>query len=131
MSKPEFVDAHIHLYDMQHPELFYGHWQPGVPHPFLGSQIQKLAQRNYLAEDYIAETRDANVTKAIHVQAAIGTKDPVKETEWLQKAADRTGFPHGIVAHADLRDPDVERVLVRHANIRICVAYATSLTVTI
>ena len=98
MSKPEFVDAHIHLYDMQHPELFYGHWQPGVPHPFLGSQIQKLAERNYLAEDYISETRDANVTKAIHVQAAIGTKDPVKETEWLQKAADRTGFPQGIVS---------------------------------
>ena len=116
MTKPEFVDAHIHLYDMQHPELFYGHWQPGVPHPFLGSQIQKLAERNYLAEDYISETRDANVTKAIHVQAAIGTMDPVKETEWLQKAADRTGFPHGIVAHADLRDPDLERVLIRHCE---------------
>ena len=106
---------------MQHPELFYGHWQPGVPHPFLGRQIQKLAERSYVAEDYIAETRVSNVTKAIHVQAAIGTKDPVKETEWLQQAAGRTGFPHGIVAHADLREPGVEAVLERHreyANMR-------------
>ena len=106
---------------MQHPELFYGHWQPGVPHPFLGEQIQRLAERNYLAEDYIAETRNANVTKAVHVQAAIGTEDPVKETEWLQEAADRTGFPHGIIAQADLRDRGVERVLERHlehANMR-------------
>ena len=56
------------------------------------------------------------MTKAVHVQAAIGSKDPVKETEWLQAAADRTGFPHGIVAHADLRAPDVEIVLERHCE---------------
>ena len=101
---------------MQHPELMYGHWQPGVPHHTLGWQIQKLAERNYVAEDYIAETRNANVTKAVHVQAAIGSPDPVTETEWLQEAAERTGFPHGIVAHADLRDPGVGEVLERHCQ---------------
>ena len=116
MAQLDFVDSHIHLYDMKHPELFYGHWQPGVPHPFLGQQIQKLAERNYFAEDYIAETRTSNVTKAIHIQSAIGSKDPAKETEWLQQAADRTGFPHGIIAHADLRDPGVESVLERHCQ---------------
>ena len=87
----------------------------------MGDQIQKLAERNYIAEDYIAETRNANVTKAVHVQAAIGSPDPVTETEWLQEAADRTGYPHGIVAHADLRDPGVDGVLERHcesANMR-------------
>ena len=67
MTKIDFVDSHVHFYDMQHPELFYAHWQPGKPHPTLGDQIQKLAERNYLAEDYIAETRNANVTKAVHV----------------------------------------------------------------
>ena len=78
--------------------------------------MQPLAERNYLAEDYIAETRKANVVKAIHVQAAIDSPDPVTETEWLQEAADRTGYPHGIVAHADLRDPGVEAVLERHCE---------------
>ena len=116
MAKLDFVDAHVHFYDMQHPELFYGHWQPGVPHPFLGEQIQRLAERSYSADDYIAETRSANVVKAVHVQAAIGTQDPVAETEWLQEAADRTGFPHGIVAYADLRDPNVEGTLERHCQ---------------
>jgi len=116
MTKKEFVDPHVHFYDMQHPELVYEHWQPGVPHPTLGWQIQKLAERNYLAEDYIAETRDANVVKAVHVQAAIGSKDPVKETEWLQEAAERTGFPHGIVGYADLKDPDVESILAAHCE---------------
>ena len=116
MDKLAFVDSHVHFYDLQHPELVYGHWQPGVPHRTLGWQLQKLAERNYIAEDYIAETRNANVTKAVHVQAAIGSPDPVTETEWLQEAADRTGFPHGIVAYADLRDPGVEAVLERHCE---------------
>ena len=104
MDKPEFVDAHVHFYDMQHPELFYAHWQPDVVHPSLGTLPRKLAERNWLAEDFIEVSRSSNVTKAVHVQAAIGSDDPVKETEWLQEAADRTGFPQAIVAYADLRD---------------------------
>ena len=116
MPKPEFVDAHVHFYDMGHPELFYAHWQPDEDHPVLGAQTRKLAARNWLAEDFIDVSRDSNVTKAVHVQAAIGSPDPVTETEWLQEAADRTGFPHAIVAYADLRDPGVEAVLERHCE---------------
>ena len=114
MEKLEFVDSHVHFYDMQHPELFYGHWQPDVDPPLIGKQMRKLGERNFLAEDFIETTRASNVTKAVHVQAAIGSKDPVKETEWLEEAAERTGFPHAIVAHADLRAPNVESVLERH-----------------
>ena len=116
MDKPEFVDAHVHFYDMQHPELFYAHWQPDVVHPSLGTLPRKLAERNWLAEDFIEISRSSNVTKAVHVQAAIGSDDPVKETEWLQEAADRTGFPQAIVAYADLRAPDVEATLERHCE---------------
>ena len=114
MNSPDFVDAHVHFYDMNHPDLHYAHWQPDVVHPTLGTQTRKLAERDWLAEDFIAVSRAANVTKAVHVQAAIGSADPVKETEWLQAAADRTGFPQAIVAYADLRDPNAEAVLERH-----------------
>lgn len=114
MSSPDFVDAHVHFYDMNHPDLHYAHWQPDVVHPTLGTQTRKLAERDWLAEDFIAVSRAANVTKAVHVQAAIGSADPVKETEWLQAAADRTGFPQAIVAYADLRAPNAEAVLERH-----------------
>ena len=116
MDKPEFVDAHVHFYDMRHPDLFYAHWQPDVVHPSLGTLPRKLAERNWLAEDFIEVSRASNVTKAVHVQAAIGSADPVKETEWLQEAADRTGFPQAIVAYADLRNPDVEATLERHCE---------------
>ena len=116
MGKLEFVDAHVHFYDMHHPELFYGHWQPDADPPVIGKQMRKLGERNFLAEDFIEITRASNVTKAVHVQAAIGSKDPVKETEWLVEAAERTSFPHAIVAHADLRAPEVEAVLERHCE---------------
>ncbi len=116
MGKLEFVDAHVHYYDLRHPELVYEHFQRGFDHPLLGDKLWKLGDASYLAEDYIAETRNANVVKAVHVQAAIGSKDPVKETDWLQATADRTGFPHAIVADASLRDPDVEAVLARHCE---------------
>ena len=64
MDKLDFVDTHVHFYDLQHPELVYEHWQPGVPHPVMGWKLQKLAERNYIAEDYIAETRNANVDQS-------------------------------------------------------------------
>ena len=115
MSKLEFLDSHIHFWDMQHPELHYAHLQPGFTHPLVKG-MEKLRESNYLVDDYIAETRNANVVKAIHVQAAIGSKDSVKETEWLQATADRTGFPHAIVAHSDLKDPNVEAELERHCQ---------------
>ena len=116
MQKPEFVDTHVHYYDMQHPELVYAHWAPDVDHPTLGTQMRKLGERNFVAEDYIALTRPSNVIKSVHVQAAIGSPDPVKETEWLQEAADRTGFPHGIIAFADLSADDAEAVLAGHCE---------------
>ena len=27
-----FADAHVHFYDMNHPTLHYGHWQPDEDH---------------------------------------------------------------------------------------------------
>lgn len=116
MERLEFVDTHVHFYDMQHPDLVYAHWAADVDHPTLGTQMRKLGQRNFIAEDYIAESKGSNAVKAVHVQAAIGSPDPVQETEWLQEAADRTGYPHGIVAFADLSDPLVEATLERHCE---------------
>ncbi len=121
MNNPEFVDSHVHYYDMQHPELVYAHWAPDVVHPELGTRTRKLGERNFLAEDFVELSRPLNVIKAVHVQAALGSPDPVTETAWLQDAADRTGFPHAIIAAADLSAPDASRTLERHcqfANMR-------------
>jgi len=90
-------------------------WRPIVAvHPNLGDISQLKA--NYKVDDYLNDNRGSKVTKAVHVQAAIGSPDPVQETRWLQAMADRTGFPHGIVAYAKLKEPDVEAELARHCE---------------
>jgi predicted TIM-barrel fold metal-dependent hydrolase len=114
------VDTHFHLHDMKRPELRYSWLEPNAVHGFLGN-IDALKAQHYWIEDYIAEIRFANVPKAVHVQAALGVPDPVNETKWLQAFADKTGYPHGIVAECHLADPDAAEVLDRHmqySNVR-------------
>ena len=43
MDKLEFVDTHVHFYDMHHPELLYP-WTPEEPHPIVGRQIRQDMQ---------------------------------------------------------------------------------------
>ncbi len=120
MAELAFVDTHFHLHDMKHPTLRYGWLEPDAVHGFLPDTDPLKAQR-YRIKDYIAEIRFANVPKAIHVQAAVNTPDPVDETEWLQAFADETGYPQGIVAECHLARPDAAAVLDRHmqfANVR-------------
>lgn len=113
MAELAFVDTHFHLHDMKHPTLRYGWLEPDAVHGFLPDTDPLKAQR-YRIKDYIAEIRFSNVPKAIHVQAAVNTPDPVDETAWLQAFADETGYPHGIVAECHLARPDAAAVLDRH-----------------
>jgi predicted TIM-barrel fold metal-dependent hydrolase len=117
MAAIPFVDTHFHLHDMKRPELRYVWLEPEFVHPFLGD-IDPLKSQHYWIEDYISEIRFANVAKAIHVQAALGTPDPVNETRWLQAFADQTGYPQGIVAECHLARPDAADVLERHMQFR-------------
>jgi len=113
MSKLPFVDTHIHLWDLTDPQLAYAWLAPDWVHPILGD-IDAIKVSHWEAEHQRFETLHANVSKVVHVQAAIGIEDPVEETRWLEAAAERTGWPDAIVAYADLTSPDVEAELERH-----------------
>jgi predicted TIM-barrel fold metal-dependent hydrolase len=115
MAKLPFVDTHVHFYDFSRDDLRWAWLEPDFIHPVLGN-IDGIKARRFVAEEYIAETRFANVSKIVHVQAALGSPDPVKETAWLQEMADRTGFPHGIVAECHLADDDYAQVLERQSQ---------------
>jgi predicted TIM-barrel fold metal-dependent hydrolase len=120
MAKIPFVDTHFHLHDLKRAELRYSWLERDAIHGFLGN-IDALKAQHYWIEDYLAEIRFSNVKKAIYVQAALGTADPVDETKWLQAFAGKTGFPQGIVAECHLAHADAEAVLERHmqyANVR-------------
>ena len=116
MSKHDFVDTHVHFWDRPHPTLEWVWLADDFIHPQLGDTVLLKEMRRYVAEEYLEDIAGSNVTKAVHVQAAIGSADPVEETRWLQDMADKTGWPHGIVGDARMQQPDVEKTIERHAE---------------
>jgi predicted TIM-barrel fold metal-dependent hydrolase len=120
MAELAFVDTHFHLHDMKHPTLRYGWLEPDAVHGFL-PDTDPLKSQHYFIKDYLAEIRFANVSKAIHVQAAVNTPNPLDETAWLQAFADETGYPQGIIAECHLARADAAQVLdqhLRYPNVR-------------
>lgn len=115
MAELAFVDTHVHFFDLDHPRTHYSWLQPGWVHPLLGD-IDAIKWPLYGGAQYAEETAGANVAKAVHVQAALGSEDPVDETVWLQEQHEASGWPHAIVADARLAADDVDEVLDRHAE---------------
>ena len=109
-----FVDAHVHLWDLDH--ISYSWLKP----PF-GSgpngDVSPIA-KTYLLDDYLADAAEWDVRGIVHVDAGADAKDARRETEWLQVMADKRGMPNAIVAFAALNDPDVEPLLAFHAGHR-------------
>src|SRR5262245_50779099 len=114
MAELRFTDTHVHFHDFSHPALRWDWLAPDASAAELGN-YDAIKSCRYIAEDFLAETRFHNVQHVVHVQAAVGSPDPVAETEWLQQSADRCGVPHGIIAYADLAAANAPEVLARHA----------------
>ena len=100
------IDAHHHLWDLRRHQ--YPWIRPDTAHP--AGDLTPIC-KSYLLGDFLGDARNQELAKSVHVQAEIDRADPVKETAWLQAIADDPnsgGFPHGIVAFADLAGPKVE-----------------------
>jgi predicted TIM-barrel fold metal-dependent hydrolase len=114
MAELPFVDTHVHYNNMKHPDLKWVWLEPDFMHPSIGD-IDQMKHLRYETAGVRAESRFAGTTKLVHVQAAIGSPDPVGETEWLQGIADETGWPNAIIAYSNLKSPDAAAELERHA----------------
>jgi predicted TIM-barrel fold metal-dependent hydrolase len=115
VGRPLFTDTHVHFHDLDSPTLRYEWLGASAVDSDLGDYGAIKAQR-YWADDFVAETRFQAVGHVVHVQAALGSDDPVEETRWLQAFSDRLGVPHGIVAYCDLASPAAAETLRRHAG---------------
>jgi len=116
----DIIDAHHHLWDLnalRYPWLL----DPAAEQTFGGFDP---IRRDYLLSEYRSESAALTVVKSVHVQAETDRADSLGETHWLQTLADderNQGFPHAIVAYADLCATDVEEVLgaqSAYANVR-------------
>jgi predicted TIM-barrel fold metal-dependent hydrolase len=111
----EIVDAHHHLWDLQRGRY---PWLQGPPIKLTIGDYAAL-RRDYLIDDFRSDIAGHDIVASVHVQADWDERgDPVAETAWLQAVADRHGFPHAIVAYADLAAPDVESLIARHRAYR-------------
>lgn len=112
MTAIPFVDAHIHLWDLAHIRY------PWLTPPFDGEGPNGSAEaiaRDYGVADYRAALARWNVVGAVHIDAGADATEALRETEWLERQADETGLPTGIVAYADLADAHADALLARHA----------------
>lgn len=116
MRRLPFTDSHVHFFDMHEKRLRYSWLEPGgdPEEQALIGEYGAIRAERYFAEDFLAETRFQNVERIIHVQAALGTEDPVAETSWLQAFHDRLGVPHGVIGDANLVSPILRETLDRH-----------------
>lgn len=105
------IDSHHHIWEWQHYP-----WLVAPMTPKMFADDYSALRQDYLVEDLIADFGDHNVVKSVHVQANYDPANPVGETAWLQSVADRAGFPHGIIAYADISDADVEATLAGHCE---------------
>jgi len=121
MSIARFVDAHVHLWKLDH--LSYPWLTPPFSDDGPNGSVEPIA-RDYGLDDYFQDARGYNVTKIVHIDAGADAKDAMAETQWLQALADATarngegGYPQAIVGFAALNDPEVEGLLARHAQAR-------------
>ncbi len=112
MNKLPFVDAHVHLWDLDH--LRYPWLTPPFADDGPNGSVEAIA-KTYRLEDYRADAGDWDVRGIVHIDAGAAPDAALDETRWLQAMADRDGMPNAIVGFADLSDPQVNTVLAAHA----------------
>ena len=103
MTRHPIIDTHVHFWDMATPGLgMKWVWlEKEFVHPILGD-IDAMKSVKYTIDSVFAESRFADVSGFVHVQAALGSEDPVSETRWLTEMRKNAPVPFTIVAHADL-----------------------------
>ena len=112
MQTIPFVDAHIHLWDLD--RLDY----PWLTAPFsadgLMGSVAAIAS-NYTVPAYRSDSAGWNAVGCVHIDAGAQPGKALAETEWLEAIAESEGLPTGIVAFATLHDERVEEALERQA----------------
>jgi predicted TIM-barrel fold metal-dependent hydrolase len=95
------VDSHFHIWRRDDLPWLAGPMQPRIFGPY------EPIRRDYPITEYLADTRDHGVEKAVYVQANWAKERFLDEARFVSEAARRTGWPHGLVAYVDMLKPDI------------------------
>jgi predicted TIM-barrel fold metal-dependent hydrolase len=95
------IDAHHHIWRQGDLPWLKGPMQPRIFGPY------EPIRRDYPIEEFRADIAGAGVVKSVYVQTNWAPEAYEDEAAWVQRTADRTGWPHAIVAYADFAADDV------------------------
>ena len=110
MNGLPIVDAHHHIWRQTDLPWLLGPMQPRIFGPY------EAIRRDYLIDEYLDDLAGTGVTRSVYVQANWAPDRFEDEVAWVQRMADQSGWPHGIVGHVDLLAPDVRPQLDRLAK---------------
>ncbi|MFK3799412.1 MULTISPECIES: amidohydrolase family protein [unclassified Pseudomonas] len=108
----EVIDAHHHCWDLSqgnYPWLQQGYLGERF---FLGAYAQ--LRRNYLPDDYRADTEGYRIVGTVHIEAERARTQQVDETRWLHQLRLSSGLPSVLVPHVSFLQPDLLDVLIAH-----------------
>lgn len=105
------VDAHHHIWRQADLPWLMGPMQPRI----FGAY--EPIRRDYLIDEFLADIQGQEVVKSVYVQANWAPKRFEDEARWVQEIAGAHGWPHGIIAYADLSVDDARPQLDRLAKI--------------
>ncbi|UFZ04808.1 amidohydrolase family protein [Bradyrhizobium ontarionense] len=95
-----YVDAHHHIWRQADLPWLVGPMQPRIFGPY------EPIRRDYPIEEYLDDIAGNGVTQSVYVQTNWAKDGFEDEAAWVQRTADQHGFPHAIVAYADLAVSD-------------------------
>jgi predicted TIM-barrel fold metal-dependent hydrolase len=104
------VDAHHHIWRQADLPWLTGAMQPRIFGPY------EPIRRDYPIQEYLSDLAQGDVTQSVYVQTNWAKERFEDEAAWVQQTADAHGFPHAIVAYADLDVDDVRPQLERLAR---------------
>ena len=99
------IDAHHHIWRKDDLPWLKGPMQPRIFGPY------ESIRRDYPIAEYRADLEGTGVTRSVYVQTNWAPGNFAHEASWVQATAEETGWPHGLVAHADLLADDARAQL--------------------
>jgi predicted TIM-barrel fold metal-dependent hydrolase len=108
MAKRQIIDAHHHLWDLDHGYAYPWLQDTGGSDGMLGS-LAPIA-KSYLPADYLADTSSYDAVKSVHIEAV--PLKAVEETRWVSGLG---AIPTAIVGRTELNAPDAESVIAAQA----------------
>ena len=101
------ADAHHHIWRQADLPWLTGPMQPRIFGPY------EPIRRDYPMEEYLADLEGCGVTRSVYVQTNWANDRFEDEAAWVQETANQRGWPHAIVAYADLSVEDARPQLDR------------------